>query len=575
MIFFVKISKRKGKKERFKMKNLPISKRLFVSFALIVGVFLFSVIFSISHLFSIGSYLTNFYNYSYVITNKAISLRTDIQAAAKYIGYAMMEEDSTKVSGYIQEAREKMNALNEEATFLQENFKGDLTLVNQYEQLMATTEDDLEHVLTFAIENKNTEAINLYFSKVLPKFLQANEYLSQIQEMTEKEAQHNYSVANTRKIAGVIIMIILSTAAIIIACRMGIYMNRSITNPILEIEKAAKQMASGSLKVSIAYESSDEIGSLADSMRNLTNNISFIIKDIQTMLGKLTEGDFTVNTNYEDKYLLDYRPILDSMLSIRDNLNNTMDAISQSSQQVALGSSQLAKSAQGLAEGATEQAGTVEELNANVENISNIAEVSANNASVAYENVKVSAQKAENSKKDMERLKGAMERISSTSKEIEKVIIAIEDIASQTNLLSLNASIEAARAGDAGRGFVVVAEQIGKLATDSATSAVTTKELIVRCLQEIDLGNSISQETSKAFEEVINEMKQFADVAKSSRESSVTQYDSLRQIREGIEHISSVVQINSAAEQTSATSQELSAQAESLQQQVEKFQLMG
>ena len=118
------------------MKNLPISKRLFVSFALIVGVFLFSVIFSISHLFSIGSYLTNFYNYSYVITNKAISLRTAIQAAAKYIGYAMMEEDSTKVSGYIQEAREKMNALNEEATFLQENFKGDLTLVNQYEQLM-------------------------------------------------------------------------------------------------------------------------------------------------------------------------------------------------------------------------------------------------------------------------------------------------------------------------------------------------------------------------------------------------------------------------------------------------------
>ena len=103
--------------------------------------------------------------------------------------------------------------------------------------------------------------------------------------------------------------------------------------------------------------------------------------------------------------------------------------------------------------------------------------------------MKVSAQKAENSKKDMERLKGAMERISSTSKEIEKVIIAIEDIASQTNLLSLNASIEAARAGDAGRGFVVVAEQIGKLATDSATSAVTTKELIVRCLQEIDLGN--------------------------------------------------------------------------------------
>ena len=167
-----------------------------------------------------------------------------------------------------------------------------------------------------------------------------------------------------------------------------------------------------------------------------------------------------------------------------------------------------------------------------------------------------------------------MERISSTSMEIQNIIGSIEDIASQTNLLSLNASIEAARAGEAGKGFAVVADQIGKLAGDSAKAAVNTRDLIEKSLQEIENGNQITEKTVAALNEILEAMNSFADVAKTSSTNSSEQADMLKQIEQGIEQISGVIQSNSAsAEETSATSQELSAQSEGLKNLVGRFKL--
>ena len=161
-----------------------------------------------------------------------------------------------------------------------------------------------------------------------------------------------------------------------------------------------------------------------------------------------------------------------------------------------------------------------------------------------------------------------------TSQEIQNIIGSIEEIASQTNLLSLNASIEAARAGEAGKGFAVVADQIGKLAGDSAQAAVNTRDLIEKSLQEIENGNQITEKTVAALNKILESMNDFANAAKGASESSTEQADMLKQIEQGIEQISSVVQSNSAAaEETSATSQELSAQSEGLKNLVGRFKL--
>ena len=229
---------------------------------------------------------------------------------------------------------------------------------------------------------------------------------------------------------------------------------------------------------------------------------------------------------------------------------------------------------QALAEGATDQAGAVEELTATVESVSGIAETGAQTAADAYQNVLTAVDNAGKSREDLKALTDAMERISSTSMEIQNIIGSIEDIASQTNLLSLNASIEAARAGEAGKGFAVVADQIGKLAGDSAKAAVNTRDLIEKSLQEIENGNQITEKTVAALNEILEAMNSFADVAKTSSTNSSEQADMLKQIEQGIEQISGVIQSNSAsAEETSATSQELSAQSEGLKNLVGRFKL--
>lgn len=558
------------------MKDLPIGKRLLVTFGVILGLFVVTVVLSVFALFSTGGNFDSFYNEAYQISNKAAELKLNIQIVAKNIGYSMMEEDSAKTQQYVTTAEQNIQALRDGTAYMKENFQGDQSIIDSYDKVMLNIKEDRDQVLLLAKENKNQEAIDLYFSKVMPGFIEANSYLDQISNAASQAADANFNSAEMQKNVITGVLLALSVLTLVTTVLLASLITRSITGPVTEIENAAKEMSQGSLNVQLTYEGKDELGSLADSMRTLTSGVSEIVEDIGRILAGLANGNFHITSKCLDKYIADYKPILTSMRLIRDTLNETMLQIREASRQVAAGAVQMSQNAQNLAEGATEQAGAVEELTATIEDVADASEKSAESAREAYQQIKISSEKAENGKQEMEELIHAMERISETSKEIENIISAIEDIASQTNMLSLNASIEAARAGEAGRGFAVVADRIGNLAADSAQSAVSTKNLISKTLDEIAIGNDITKQTSQAFAEVIDEMKEFAEIAKGSSEGSATQFESLQQVKAGIEQISIVVQSNSAAAQeTSATSEELTAQAENLDNQVSKFQLLS
>jgi len=348
----------------------------------------------------------------------------------------------------------------------------------------------------------------------------------------------------------------------------------SVLEPVGEFVKVAQSLKEGQLNIDIAYDNNDEFGECAQNLREACAQIHTVIEDAGHLLSEMAEGKFNVASRAEELYVGDFETLVVSMNNLKRGLNGTLQKIAESSAQVKVGSEQLAQSAQALAEGATEQAGAVEELTATIENVTNISEESADNATTAATTAKASAENAKKNREEINELTGAMERITETSQEIENIIAAIEDIASQTNLLSLNASIEAARAGEAGRGFAVVADQIGKLAADSAQSAVTTRELISKSLIEIEAGNKIVENTMEAISTVLADMDAFAGMASGAAEASRTQADMLKQIVAGIEQISFVVQNNSAsAQETSAVSEELSAQAISLEAMVAEFEL--
>lgn len=431
-----------------------------------------------------------------------------------------------------------------------------------------------EDMIGLSRENKTDEAMAAIedstdlFDQASAIFLQIVEYNKDGADEANESGNQLYALAFgvTVVVMAVVILLALSFAFLII---------QGINKPVAELDDVARKIAEGNLNESITYTSKDELGQLAVNFNKTVVRLKDYVKyidEIAAVLHQIANGDLDFTLTYE--YDGEFRKVKEALEGISDSLNSTMKQINEGANQVAIGAGQMAESAQSLAEGATDQAGAVEELTATVENVTMMSKDAAKTAEESAESTRKVAQEAQGGQKSLQDLVKAMGNITEVSMEIQNIIGAIEDIASQTNLLSLNASIEAARAGEAGRGFAVVADQIGKLANDSANSAVNTRELIQKALEEIRRGNEITDATVKVLDEIIDKIGSFADTAKGTSDAAKTQAQMLTQVQGGIEQIANVVQSNSAAaEESSATSEELSAQSENLKALVDQFKL--
>lgn len=556
------------------MKNLKISKKLIISYAVVLLLLIISILVSIINLISIGNEVTAFYNGPFTTSAAANTVNERFEGMQKSVYRAISNDDLEITNAAIQDAKDAAAIVQTQIPIIEEHFLGDPAIVDSLKAKLAELEPMREEVLEMAANNQNQEAAQYMEDHNIQVIAEAQEYLDVLIETATNNGEQLIKTLQAKQVSSVIILLVLGAASVGISVAFATAITKGITEPIKEIEKTAKNLEEGILQVDISYESEDEMGSLANSMRKSLTILAEMIKDMSYLLSEIAKGNFNIHTRNESVYVGEFRPLLMSMRDMNNNLSSTIRKINETSEQVALGSTQMAENAQGLAEGATDQAGSVEELNATIDNIASMSETSADATKQAFERITESVKMAEGSQEEMAKLLEAMDRINTTSKEIGNIIAEIEDIASQTNLLSLNASIEAARAGEAGKGFAVVADQIGKLASDSAQSAVNTRELISKTLQEIETGNQIADNTSKSFESVIGEMKEFAVVAKDTSESSNEQYVNLRQVKDGMDQISGVVQSNSAAaEETSATSEELAAQSDTLKELISHFRL--
>ena len=482
------------------------------------------------------------------------------------------EEEIQKLESQIEDTGAKLDAIISADSKAQKG-RDDYDVANAaWEKYRAASDE----ILQLSREGKQQEASKLMTGEVYEEYKAFAEKLTTLCEKFQVELDQAKTMANVCTVIIFIVIVAAGLAIAVVTTMIGKIITNSITEPVKQIDAAVASLRKGELSnvEMLTYESEDEFG---DTIRNLKEAMGILadyVSEISVEVKAIAQGDLTRNGDDITDFLGDFSELKTSLLYILKRFNSTLTEISNLAEQVSSNSSEVENASKSLADGATEQAGVIEELNATIDAVVDLAEDTAKETQSASARVKASANKANEEKEKMNELLTEMEHITEISKEIGNIITDIEDIASQTNLLSLNASIEAARAGEAGRGFAVVADQIGKLAADSAKSAVNTRDLIDKTLVEIEKGNTITRTTAESFNQIIEDMKSFAELAENTMEKANSQAESLEQIGQGIEQLSGVVQGNAASsEENTAISINLAEGAAKMHDRVNIFKL--
>ena len=482
------------------------------------------------------------------------------------------EEEITKLESQIQDTDAKLEAIMSANSKAQKG-QDDYEVANAAWEKYRGASDE---ILQLSREGKQQEASKLMTGEVYEDYKSFSKKLTILCGKFQVELDQAKTMANVCTVIIFIVIVAAGLAIAVVTTLIGRIITNSITEPVEQIDAAVASLRKGELSnvEMLTYESEDEFG---DTIRNLKEAMGILadyVREISVEVKAIAQGDLTRNGDDITDFLGDFSELKTSLLYILKRFNSTLTEISNLAEQVSSNSSEVENASKSLADGATEQAGVIEELNATIDTVVDMAEDTAKETQNASARVKASANKANEEKEKMNELLTEMEHITEISKEIGNIITDIEDIASQTNLLSLNASIEAARAGEAGKGFAVVADQIGKLAADSAKSAVNTRDLIDKTLVEIEKGNTITRTTADAFNQIITDMESFAELAENTMEKANSQAESLEQIGQGIEQLSGVVQGNAASsEENTAISINLAEGAAKMHDRVNIFKL--
>ena len=373
-----------------------------------------------------------------------------------------------------------------------------------------------------------------------------------------------------------IIRLLIILSMVLVGCIQLIVMyvtRRRILSPIIAVRDQMSEISTGNLSADFALESdTSEIGMLVDSIHETKNELKKYIYDIDSKLAQMADGkmDLTIDNNYLGEFL----PIQNALGQILDSLNLALRQIHLTAGLVSDESEQMASDARILSNGATEQASAIEELSASIQELSGQVKSTSQDADVARNSSIDLAGQLQACSRKMEELTSAMEDISESSLQISGIIKTIEDISFQTNILALNASVEAARAGNFGKGFAVVADEVQSLANKSSVAAKDITKLIENSMDLVKHGTSLSGDTTQALSVGVSGSQNTAELIQKIADSAQQQAMSLEQLTAGINQISDVVHTNTiTAEKSASTASELYMQAGELKRSVQKFQL--
>ena len=557
-------------------RHFKVSKKMLLGFGVIIILSIIMTFAGATGIISLRTQLDKLYFGPYVSTTETIGLKNDLTQLNVMLSNQIMEKDPYKYKGFIERLHPTISG---RIAVLTEKTAGNDTsidLINRinskYQQLgetqaeiQATCEDGFWY-----------QAQVIFLGTYLPTFEELSGTVDNLYAVMERDATSFYANSQIAAKNSLLALAGLLIAVVFFALVIATITTKAIVNPVKELLSAAKDISSGNLDVSISYQSRDELGILAQTFSDMSANLAAIISDIECLLSALSSGDYRVCSSNTHKYVGKYQAIIDAIQLLKQQQNSTILQISHAAAQVSTSSEQVSAGAQALSQGAMTQAASIQQLSSTINEISEQVKANAGHVQQANTLVFDTQQEINAGNEQMRQMTTAIINIANTSNEIKKIIKAIDDIAFQTNLLALNAAVEAARAGEAGKGFAVVADEVRNLAQKSAEAARHTTELIEESIKAVERGTKTAESAASSLQAIVAKSSVLTETIHHIADASNEQASAVVQVTLGVDEISSVVQTNSAtAEQSAAASEELMGQSQLLKELVGKFHLQS
>lgn len=377
---------------------------------------------------------------------------------------------------------------------------------------------------------------------------------------------------NTIRTVMTVFVLIFALAVILISLGVSGSIVKQIREPIQAMLDSARKISMGDLAVELEVSSKDEIGSLAAAFQEMVQHFKGYINAIRRVTAGMEQHRLDVAVTEE--FYGEFSQIKDSLNNTIQSMNQAFREMSAAAGQVRQKSEQSAGQAKTLEDNTTEQAGIVEELVASLSLITEKVNENARDARSAEELSQNTSDIADKGSDNMKQMVEAIGQINASTDKIQVIIKTIQDIAAQTNLLSLNAAIESARAGEAGKGFAVVADEIRGLADESRRAAETIVGLIEECSRAAKNGVRIVNETADTLGSIVEGIRQSGEIVTRISDVSETQAVSLSEASNGVGGIAELMQTNmSLSEESAEAAQELLKQSELLKDYIQRFRL--